>query len=135
MSAWWDKLVNDRSAFVAKGAALCAGDAETAALWNSHSCESRLADVWATADDLLSCYEACQGSDETKLCQYAQRMDSLISMICADESRGPRFRESIREAQWEVFNFVFGDNSFGHSGRSSMQWFDQFMYDINFDLV
>lgn len=134
MSAWWADLVNDRERFIEVGAQVKSDKTEEVELWNSHSVESRLIDIWATADDLLSCSNS-ENSSEASLNSYAERMENLISIICADPAQGRGFRETVREAQWEVFNYVFGDNSFGHSGKSSMSWFDQFMFDINYNLV
>lgn len=135
MSFWWNGLENDREAFIAKGILLQPENLEEAALWNSHSMESRLIDIWATVDDFMGCYVRQGGVTDEKLDSYAERMESLVSMVCSDTTRGPGFAETVREAQWEVINFAYGDNAFGYEGRACMQWFDQFMYDINFDLV
>ena len=38
-------------------------------------------------------------------------------------------------AEWELFDYCLWDNQFQNDSVSVMKWFDQWCYDINYDLL
>lgn len=116
--------------FMAKPIAYSGRDEELDA-WGERSFEQQMQDVYGEAHRLIRYRQ--EGSD--KIANQWKVLDTFCAMTCLDPSTTRGEQETLRIAEWELYDFVFGENAFRNDEKSVMRWFDQWMYDVNYSAI
>lgn len=62
--------------------------------------------------------------------------DLKNSVRCAMAYLSPRVtkgeKDTLRLAEWKLYDYVFEDNTFRNDSASVMRWFNQWVFDVNY---
>ena len=108
-----------------------AGRSDELNAWSERSFKQQMQDIYGEAHRLIRFYR----EDKEKLPGQWDVFDMFCSMTCLDSTTTRGERETLRIAEWELYNFVFGDNVFRNDEQSVMRWFNQWMYDLNYSAL
>lgn len=97
-------------------------------LWAQRSFKQQMQDIYGEAYRLV---KYSQESSDKLLSQW-----DVLDEFCAMTYLSPRTtkgeKDTLRLAEWELYDYVFGDNAFGNSSTSVMRWFNQWMFNVNY---
>ena len=99
--------------------------------WGERSFKQQMQDIYGEAYRLIKFYR----EDKDKLSGQWDVHDTFCAMTCLDPATTHGERETLRIAEWELYDFVFGDNVFRNDEKSVMRWFNQWMYDVNYSAL
>lgn len=104
------------------------GRTEELEAWGQRSFKQQMQDIYGEA------YRFIKFSQEhsDKLESQWGVLDNFCIMTFLDPSTTKGERETLQLAEWELYDYVFGDNSFRNDENSIMRWFNQWMYDVNY---
>lgn len=108
-----------------------AGRSEELDAWSERSFKQQMQDIYGEAFRLIKFYR----EDKEKLPAQWDVLDTFCAMTCLDPATTRGERETLRIAEWELYDFVFGDNVFQNDDESVMRWFNQWMYDVNYAAI
>ncbi len=97
-------------------------------LWNSRSFKQQMQDVYGEAARLIKFHRESSGKLESQW----QVFDSFCIKTYLDPKTTDGERETLKLAEWELYDFVFGDNVFRNTDESVMRWFSQWVFDVNY---
>ena len=96
--------------------------------WSEMSFLSQMLDAWAEMDFTLKSFE--QGNKD-EILQHAKMLHEVCCLIYANPNVFDEEKETLKYAEWEFLDYVL----WGSNNKSAIYWFNQWNYDINYDLV
>ncbi len=120
--------------YMAKEDILTKEEEDMIAIWNTRSFMSQMIDVWGEVDKLSDFSKS--KSDIDKLIKQIKLVSKLCRVVrnCPNNTDGEKY--DIKMAEWELYDYYFGDNIFNNdSPEMAANWFNQWCYDINYDLL
>ena len=100
--------------------------------WDNRTFFSQMNDVWGEANKAVEI--SCEGKTE-KLTQQLKVFSEICSIIYSSPNISDGAKYELREAEWELYDFCIWNNELQNTSDSVMRWFDQWLYDINYDLL
>jgi hypothetical protein len=92
----------------------------------------QMMDVWGEADRLVRYHStSCIDTIDNQV----KNFHNICSTIHYNENIEEGVKWELKIAQWELLDFCIWDNVFYNDSNSVMKWFDQWQYDINYDLI
>ena len=100
--------------------------------WSNRTFFSQMSDVWGEANKAVE----ISGEGRTdKLIQQLKVFSEICSIIYVNPNITDGAKYELREAEWELYDFCIWNNELLNTPKSVMKWFDQWLYDINYDLL
>ena len=109
-------------------------DEETRKIWsNRHKCTfiQHMSDVWGEAD---KCVKYKNNGELEKLDNQIKVFINTVDAVLTDPKVSKGAKEELRSAEWELLDYCIWDNEWKNKGNTAMEWFDQWMFDYNYDL-
>lgn len=100
-------------------------------LWSERSFKQQMQDIYGEAHRLVKYHR--EGSE--KLSAQWDVFDMFCSMTLLDPSTTKGERDTLRLAEWELYDYVFGDNTFRNTDETVMRWFNQWIFDVNYSAL
>jgi len=112
-------------------------ESEMIKTWSTRNFFSQMMDVWGEVDKLPELYEKYKNTENFSA--FIKQLE-MVSKLCRIVRNCPECtigeKEELKMAEWELYDFYEGDNTFNNTdGRAAAKWFDQWCYDINYDLL
>ncbi len=104
---------------------------EELALWASRSFKEQMQDIYGEAARLIKYHR----ESKEKVAKQWEVFDLFCSMTYLAPTTTKGERETLKLAQWELYDYVFGKNDFRNSSESVMRWFNQWIFDINYAAI
>lgn len=100
-------------------------------LWANRTFKQQMQDIYGEAARLIK--QHLENND----CIDAQWdvLDLFCTMTYLSPSNTPEKIETLKLAEWELYDFVFGENVFHNTSESVMRWFNQWVFDINYSAI
>ena len=89
-------------------------------------------DIWGEANKVLQAYKKSNADDIIK---QLRNLHDVCNIIYVNDNIDENIKWELKVAEWELFDFCLWDNQFQNDSASVMKWFDQWCYDINYDLL
>lgn len=107
--------------------------------WHAHNFYSQMMDVCGEIENakrLRASYET-YSTDETfdKLKQSVDKIHKYCTIVRLDPKTNSSQSTDLSIAEWFLRDCMIGDNTFNISPDYYTDWFDQWLSDINFDLL
>lgn len=107
--------------------------------WHTHNFYSQMMDVCGEIENtkrLRVLYEA-DASSETfdKLKQSVAKVHKYCTIVRLDPKTNSSQSTDLSIAEWFLRDCMIGDNTFNISPEYYTDWFDQWLFDINFNLL
>ena len=100
--------------------------------WHNRSLFAKMMDIWAAADEVVKIYN----QDKSSLLHQISNLHDLCRQIYSSYKYSYGFKWELKIAEWELYDFCLWDNTFQNTADTIMKrWFDQWCYDINYDLL
>lgn len=97
-------------------------------LWAQRSFKQQMQDVYGEAYRLVKYSQ--EGS--SKLSAQWDVFDGFCAMTYLSPNITKGEKDTLRLAEWELYDYVFGDNTFKNDSASVMRWFNQWMFNVNY---
>lgn len=107
-------------------------DGETAAVWrNRHRFTfiQQMSDVWGEAE---KCISLKNSGKQQQLERQVEVFVNTVNAVLTDPKLTKGAKEELRASEWELLDYCVWDNEC--ENKNPLGWFDQWMYDYNFDL-
>lgn len=108
-------------------------DEEKANKWHSRSFYSQMMDVWGEVDKTINAYK--ENRSEEDILTHLNLVSKLCSIVYLDPKVLNGAKYELRVAEWELYDFLFWDNEFHNTVDTIMNWFNQWCFDINYELL
>ena len=92
----------------------------------------QMMDVWGEADKVIKTHEK---SNTEEIIKQLSNFHDVCNIIYLNENIDDNVKWELKVAEWELFDYCLWDNLFKNDSVSVMKWFDQWCYDINYDLL
>ena len=92
----------------------------------------QMMDVWGEAEKVIKSFEKSNNDDVIK---QLSNFHDVCNIIYLNENIDDNVKWELKVAEWELFDYCLWDNLFHNDSVSVMKWFDQWCYDINYDLL
>ncbi len=107
--------------------------------WFDRSFYAQMMDIWGEADRLRN-YKIDYDRAKTKEAyNRMEKQGELFHHLCNTIYLNPKSsvgqKWELKCAEWELYDFVFWDNEWNNSAETVTSWFDQWCYDINYDIL
>ncbi len=100
-------------------------------LWGQRSFKQQMQDIFGEASRLVKQHrEADDG-----LSSQWDVFDGFCTMTYLSPATTEGEKETLMMAEWELYDYVFGDNSFRNTDESVMRWFNQWVFDVNYAAI
>lgn len=109
-------------------------DEETKKVWEKrHRFRfiDQMSDAWGEAD---KCVRLKNQGEYKKLEAQIRVFVNTVDAILTDPKLSKGTKYELRGAEWEILDYCIGDNEWKNKDKTAMKWFDQWMFDYNFDL-
>lgn len=107
--------------------------------WYERNFLSQMMDIWGEADKTMAAYNKWKNDKNDQnyeaIKSHINVLDKYCRVIYSDRSKSEGKKYELKVAEWELLDFIFWDNLFENDEKSVMKWFNQFCYDINYDLL
>lgn len=107
--------------------------------WRAHNFYSQMMDVCGEIENakrLQEIYETDRDAENfEKLKSSLDKIHKYCSIVRLDPKTTDAQRTDLTIAEWFLRDSLIGENTFNISPDSSSDWFDQWLFDINFDLL
>lgn len=100
-------------------------------LWAQRSFKQQMQDVYGEAYRLVKYSQ----EDSDKLSVQWDVLDEFCAMTYLSPRTTKGEKDTLRLAEWELYDYVFGNNTFGNNSTSVMRWFNQWMFDVNYAVL
>ena len=105
---------------------------ETLEFWQGRSFYVQMMDIWGQASSVIKEYE----NDNAEAVKHElSNFSNLCCIIYANQNISEGAKWELNIAEWELMDFCLWDNEWNNDAVSVMKWFDQWCYDINYDLL
>ena len=105
-------------------------DKETIDFWLTRNFYLQMIDISGEVDRLASL-------DEKDIEPQLKRITGYLTIV--RESRKNNFsnevKKTLRIAEWELYDFYLWDNEFDNTSETVSGWFDQWLFNLNYDAV
>ena len=99
----------------------------------------QMLDVYGEDERAKHLWKKYQDIDNSDLRKLLEKQLQLISKLCFvvyfDPAIEVAYKESLRLAEWELYDFYLWDNEFNNTVDTVETWFRQWCYQFNFDLI
>ena len=102
--------------------------------WKQRNFYSQMMDVWGEVDKTLEYYKKTNQVDEA-LIQKCGFIHKMLSTVCNCPGVNKDRRITLRIAEWELYDYMLWGNTWNNVDTSVRRWFDQWCYEINYDLL
>ena len=107
--------------------------------WKNRTLFSQLIDVWGQANKALKHYKNwIENKSEEEFNFLLNELES-IHRICLNIYNNPEVGKGakweLKVWEWQQYDFYFWDNTLRSNINNVNRWIDQFMYDINYNLL
>lgn len=92
---------------------------------------SILMDVWGEANHAVEL--PVKDKDAIKL--QLQTLNDICHLIYDNAKFDKGLKDELKIAEWELNDLLLGKNIYGYNKKTVMSWFNQWCYDINYDLL
>ena len=92
---------------------------------------SLMNDVWGEANRTV---EYHKNGDTDHLIKQFEVVDHICSRIYMNPDIIDDEKIELREAHWELYDFCLWDNEWNNTSETVMRWFNQWVFDINYEL-
>lgn len=110
---------------------VCGEDPDELELWASRSFKQQMQDIYGEANRLVK-YN--RDDREKVACQW-DVFDRFCIMTYSSEDVTEGERDTLKLAEWELYDYVFGSNEFKNDDITVMRWFNQWVFDVNYALI
>lgn len=107
-------------------------DEETATVWrNRHQFTfiQQMSDVWGEAE---KCISLKNNGEQQQLERQVKVFVNTVNAVLTDPKLTKGSKEELRASEWELLDYCVWNNEC--KNKDPLGWFDQWMYDYNFDL-
>ena len=119
-------------------------DEQSLAFWKSRNFYTQMMDVWGEVDKARKYYiKWKEATDATP--EKTQRFEALLkslkfvreclAIVKENNDFEEKVKKTFRIAEWELYDFFFWDNEFYNTAETVTRWFDQWCFNINYDLL
>lgn len=98
---------------------------------NNSSFINYMSDVWGEAS---KCVEL-KTSNHTALNDHIKTFVRIVECVLTDERISDSAKRELKEAEWELLDYCLWDNEWNNTDKSVMSWFDQWIFDYNYDII
>ena len=109
-------------------------DAETINVWqrrHKYTFIQQMSDVWGEAD---KCVNLKNKGETQKLEQQIVIFINTVNAVLTDPKLTKGAKEELRSSEWELLDYCIWDNEWKNHEKTALGWFDQWMFDYNYDL-
>lgn len=109
-------------------------DKETIQVWNNRhkfTFIQQMSDVWGEAD---KCVNLKNNGESSKLEKQIIVFINTVDAVLTDPKLSKGAREELRSAEWELLDYCIWDNEWKNNDNTAMEWFNQWMFDYNYEL-
>ncbi len=109
-------------------------DDETRTIWSNRHKSSfiqHMSDVWGEAD---KCVKYKNSGELEKLDKQILVFINTVNAVLTDPKLTKGTKEELRAAEWELLDYCIWDNEWKNKNNTAMEWFNQWMFDYNYDL-
>ena len=99
--------------------------------WSDKNFYLKMMDIYGEANNVVRLYK----SNEENIVKQFSNLHNLCNIMVLDERIDKGTKDELRTAEWEILDFCLWDNLFHNDEKSVMKWFNQWCYDINYDLL
>lgn len=92
---------------------------------------SVLMDVWGEANHAME----IPIEDKKSLKMQLNSLHDICCLIYGNPNYDQGLKDELRISEWELNDFLLGENSLGYSKEGIMSWFDQWCYKINYNFL
>ncbi len=119
-------------------------DDQTIAFWKSRNFYTQMMDVWGEVDKSRKYYQKWADTaldDPEKEHRFQALLKSLrfvrecLAIVKENNNFEEKVKKTFRIAEWELYDFFFWDNEFCNTAETVTRWFDQWCFNINYDLL
>ena len=120
-------------------------DEQTISFWKSRNFYTQMMDVWGEVDKARKYYlkwnEVSSTYSELKRERFLALLKSLqfvrecLAIVKENNDFEEKVKKTFRIAEWELYDFFFWDNEFCNTAETVTRWFDQWCFNINYDLL
>ena len=109
-------------------------DEEMISRWQKRNFYSQMMDVWGEVDKTVERFNRTHKVDDDliKKCEFIHKIISVVRN-CPGVNIDRKI--TLRIAEWELYDYMLWGNSWDNTEESIMNWFDQWCYEINYDLL
>ena len=107
--------------------------------WWERNFYAQMMDIWGEADRLRNYKLEYDSNKSEESYKRMEKQADLFHHLCntiylnPESSYGQKWE--LKCAEWELYDFVFWDNEWNNTAETVTSWFDQWCYDINYDLL
>lgn len=106
-------------------------DKNTINFWLSRNFYLQMMDIWGEVNKLK------QLKDKNAIKNQLKRISNYLTIV--RESKINNFKEEVKKtlriAEWELYDFYLWNNEFHNTIDTVSNWFDQWCFSINYDLL
>ena len=119
-------------------------DEQSLAFWKSRNFYTQMMDVWGEVDKARNYYLKWKETPDTapeKEHRFQALLKSLkfvrecLAIVKENNDFEEKVKKTFRIAEWELYDFFFWDNEFYNTAETVTRWFDQWCFNINYDLL
>lgn len=108
---------------------------ETIKLWESRHKNSsfidHMNDIW---NEAKQCVDLKVKNDIKTLYNHIEIFMDIVNCVLTNPKLSNGAKKELREAEWELLDFCIWDNEWENTETSVMKWFNQWVYDYNYEL-
>ena len=109
-------------------------DDDTQRVWrNRHKFTfiQQMSDIWGEAD---KCVSLKNKGEVEKLEKQILVFINTVEAVLTDPKLSRGAKEELRSSEWEILDYCIWGNEWNNKDKTAMGWFDQWMFDYNYDL-
>lgn len=93
---------------------------------------SHMSDVW---NEAKQCVDLKSSNNIDGLNSHIEVFINCINCVFTDDKVSKGAKAELREAEWELLDFCIWNNEWHNTSESVMGWFNQWIFDYNYDLI
>jgi hypothetical protein len=91
----------------------------------------QMMDVWGEADKAVQTH---QTKNTEAILKQLSNLHDVCNIVYINDDISDDVKWELKVAEWEIFDYCLWDNEFQNDSASIMRWFDQWCYDVNFEV-
>ena len=99
---------------------------------NNSSFIDYMSDVWGEASQ---CVALKSSDNNTALDSHIMTFIRIVDSVLTDDKISDGAKRELKEAEWELLDYCIWDNEWNNTDKSVMSWFDQWVFDYNYDNI
>ena len=89
-------------------------------------------DVWGEANKVI---EIFQTKNTEAILKQLSNFHDVCNIIYLNDDIDDEVKWELKVAEWEIYDYCLWDNEFQNDSSSIMRWFNQWCYDVNYDIM